>query len=151
MPRPIKATLPELPAISALEMTAAASPVKEAEMVEDRFMSKPQKLDLSLRAWAGRGGLAAAAVLYAAGLFSLSVFVGVFDHWPAVSADKWHIVVTTVVALFSVPTMILLTIIRSSSSMKTEPDTTTKNLHTLIGEKLLNLLEKLADKLIAKN
>ena len=95
--------------------------------------------------------MAAAAVLYAAGLFSLGVFVGVFDHWPAASADKWHIVVTTVVALFSVPTMILLTIIRSSSSMKSEPDPITKNLHTLIGEKLLNLLEKLADKVIAKN
>ncbi|OWQ48276.1 hypothetical protein CDL60_06780 [Roseateles noduli] len=119
--------------------------------VERGFLTRPQALDLSLRAWAARGGLAAVAVLYAAGLFSLSLFVGVFDHWPAVSADKWHIVVTTVVALFSVPTMILLTIIRSSSSVKTEPDAATKNFHTLIGEKLLSLLEKLADKVIAKN
>jgi hypothetical protein len=102
-------------------------------------------------AWAARGGLAASAVLYAAGLFSLSIFAGVFEHWPAVSADKWHIVVTTVVALFSVPTMILLTIIRSSASIKAEPESTTKNLHTLIGEKLLNLLEKIADKLISRS
>ena len=135
----------ELPDVSSLEAAALHN------NTERHFLSRPEELDLSLRAWAARGGLATAALLYAAGLFSLSVFVGVFEHWPAVSADKWHIVVTTVVALFSVPTMILLTIIRSSSSMKTEPDAETKNLHTLIGEKLLNLLEKLADKVISKN
>ncbi|RZI57240.1 MAG: hypothetical protein EOP37_21150 [Rubrivivax sp.] len=136
---------PELPDLSTLDLA------ERPEAAEDGFLTRPEELDLSLRAWAARGGLAAAAVLYAAGLFSLSVFVGVFDHWPAVSADKWHIVVTAVVALFTVPTMILLTIIRSSAAGKPEPDSSTRNLHTLIGEKLLNLLEKLADKVIAKN
>jgi hypothetical protein len=138
---------PEVPGLSRLEAVA----LHNAHEVERHFLSRPEELDLSLRAWAARGGLVTAAVLYTAGLFSLSVFVGVFEHWPAVSADKWHIVVTTVVALFSVPTMILLTIIRSSSSEKAKPDPATQNLHSLIGEKLLNLLEKLADKVIAKN
>ncbi|WP_431286351.1 hypothetical protein [Roseateles chitinivorans] len=145
MPPPSDPVPHELPDLSMLV------PAELREVPEEGFLTRPEELDLSLRAWAARGGMATAAVLYAAGLFALGVFVGVFEPWPAVSADKWHIVVTTVVALFSVPTMILLTIIRSSSSVKTEPDAATKNFHTLIGEKLLNLLEKLADKVIAKN
>lgn len=145
---PIEVLPQELPAVAELEAIGA---VEGARKIEEIFLTEAQQLDLSLRAWAARGGLAAAAVLYAAGLFSLSVFVGVFEHWPAVGADKWHIVVTTVVALFSVPTMILLTIIRSSSSGKAEPEPATQNLHALIGEKVLNLLEKIAEKLISRN
>ena len=57
---------------------------------------------------------------------------------------------TAVIALFSVPTLILLTVIRSSAQAKQGADPSTANLHTLIGEKVLNLLEKLADKAIAR-
>ncbi len=121
-----------------------------SENLEASALTAPQALDLSLRAWAGRGGLAASAVLYLAGMFALGVFIGLFDHWPAAQPDQWHIVVTAVIALFSVPTLILLTVIRSSSPAKQTNDPATANLHTLIGEKVLNLLEKLADKALAR-
>lgn len=91
-----------------------------------------------------------AALLHVAGVFALGVFIGLFDHWPAAQPDQWHIVVTAVIALFSVPTLILLTVIRSSSPAKQPTDPSTANLHTLVGEKVLNLLEKLADKAIAR-
>ena len=91
-----------------------------------------------------------AALLHVAGVFALGVFIGLFDHWPAAQPDQWHIVVTAVIALFSVPTLILLTVIRSSSQAKQPTDPSTDTLHTLVGEKVLNLLEKLADKAIAR-
>jgi len=133
-----------------LEVTAPVPTGDDPDGDESPLLTPPQALDLSLRAWAARGGLAAAAVLYTAGLFALGVFVGLFDHWPAAQPDQWHIVVTAVIALFSVPTLILLTVIRSSAQAKQGADPSTANLHTLIGEKVLNLLEKLADKAIAR-
>lgn len=127
--------------------------VGSLEEAEHHFLTESEELDLSLRAWAARGGLLAATVLYAAGLFALTIFLGVFERWPAVDAAKWQIVVTTVVALFTVPTVILLTVIRSSAPSMREPklDASTTNLHTLLGEKLLGLLEKLANRLISKD
>ena len=129
---------------------ASLKATSSRDRVESETITRLAALDLSLRAWAARGGLAAAAVLYTAGLFALGVFVGLFDHWPAAQPDQWHIVVTAVIALFSVPTLILLTVNRSSAQAKQTSDPSTANLHTLVGEKVLNLLEKLADKAIAR-
>jgi len=45
--------LPQVPSLEASEL----------RVVEANFVTRPQELDLSLRAWAARGGLAMAAVL----------------------------------------------------------------------------------------
>ena len=63
-----------------LEVTAPVPTGDDPDGDESPLLTPPQALDLSLRAWAARGGLAAAAVLYTAGLFALGVFVGLFDH-----------------------------------------------------------------------
>lgn len=87
-------------------------------------------------------------MLYCAGLYALALFLGLIEGHAAIAPEMWHIVVTTVVALFSVPTAIVLTVLRSASATKSDPSS--DSLHALLGEKVLGLLEKITDRLTSK-
>jgi hypothetical protein len=98
-----------------------------------------------LRRIAGYGALFLALGMYAAGLFAIGLFIGL---WPCIAepaeAEQWHIVVAVLIALFSVPTLLLLSVLRSTSLMR--KDAEVDSLHAVLGEKVLGLMEKLAHK-----
>jgi hypothetical protein len=56
----------------------------------------------------------------------------------------WHIVVSTLVALFSVPTFLILGVLRTTQALN---GSDTDTLHSAIGEKVMFVLDKLIDKI----
>lgn len=77
---------------------------KEGELFEDG-----SKLDHSLRRWSGYGALLLAFVMYVGGLVAIALFIGFLPSIaPAAKGDSWHIIATVLVALFSVPTVLVL-------------------------------------------
>lgn len=99
-------------------------------------------LDLGLRRYAGWGALILALVFYALGIVAIALFLGIFPFRPAVGSDHWHIVVAVLVALFSVPTFLLLSVFRSTSAKEQDH----QSLHEAVGNRVLNLLENLTQR-----
>lgn len=113
------------------------------ETAESTLLEHGKKLDHRLRWIAGYGALMLAVLLYAAGLGAAALFLGLVAPYPAVKADMWHIVVATLAALFSVPTVLLLSVLRSTTNIRKDADTDT--LHVAVGEKVMLLFDKLID------
>lgn len=134
LPEPIPEPI-EIPA----EIPPTPGPKEKAEQAG--IEGKGRELDHSLRTWAGYGALAFACLMYAAGLLAIALFLGLFPCWPRVQADMWHIVVATLVALFTVPTFLVMAVLRSSGAVRKDADA--DNLHAAIGEKAMKVLDKL--------
>lgn len=102
-------------------------------------------LDHSLRSWSGYGALLLALLMYAFGVVAIALFLGFLPAIaPAADGDAWHIVVAVLVALFSVPTVLVLAVLRSTSAVK--KDAEMDSLHAAVGEKLMSWLEKITSK-----
>ena len=98
-----------------------------------------KKLDNGLRKWAGRGALGVAGALYMASLAAIILFLGLCPHYQAVDEEMWHIVAVTLVALFTVPTILLLAVLRST---KPAHEVEASAVPEWIGEKFVALVEK---------
>lgn len=113
---------------------------KEGTLFEDG-----SRLDHSLRSWSGYGALFLALLMYFCGLVAIALFIGFLPSIaPAVKGDAWHIVVAVLVALFSVPTVLVLAVLRSTSAVK--KDAEMDSLHAAVGEKLMAWIEKMTSK-----
>lgn len=121
------------------ETPPTPGPREKAE--QEGVEGKSRRLDHTLRSLAGYGALGFAFLLYASGLFAIALFLGLFPCWPRVQAEMWHIVVATLVALFTVPTFLVMAVLRSSAVVR--KDASADNLHATVGEKLFKLLDKL--------
>lgn len=137
LPQPER--IPEPAEIPPVEILPEPGPKEKAEL--DDIEGDGRKLDHSLRTWAGYGALLFAFALYVAGLLAIALFLGLFPCWPRVQADMWHIVVATLVALFTVPTFLVMAVLRSSGAARKDADA--DNLHAAIGEKAMKVLDKL--------
>lgn len=94
------------------EEVPRSSPLEKKES-SDTFGEKGRKLDHNLRSIAGYGALVLALMMYAAGLAAIGIFLGLVPAIaPAAKADQWHIVVAVLVALFSVPTFLVIAVLR---------------------------------------
>jgi hypothetical protein len=113
----------------------------DAEQEERTFAEKSEQLDLHLRRGAGYGALIAAGILYCVGVFLAIKFACTAQA----QAPSWHIVIAILIALFTVPTVLALAVLRSVSLMT--KDAKADSLHAIIGEKLSTLIDKLIDKL----
>lgn len=108
---------------------------------EAAFARQGAQLDRGLRKYAGYGALSVAAVLYVTGVclaieFSKPSPVGI-------PGPSWHVVAATLAALFTVPTVLLLAVLRSTS--RPAKDAEADSLHAAIGTKVMSLLDKLID------
>ncbi len=125
----------EIPPVEVPEQVGAAE-LSEAEALDH----EARRLDHSLRMWAGYGALIVAAILYFVGLFVVCVFVNLAIHRPDSSGELWHIVVSTLVALFSVPTFLVFAVLRHAKPSNNGADD--EMLHTAIGGKVVALVAK---------
>jgi hypothetical protein len=116
---------------------------QDAELGEFEFFAKTGKLlDLHLRRAAGYGSLIAAAILYLVG-------VGLATRFALVTgcqAPSWHSVIGILIALFTVPTVLVLAVLRSSSFLTKDADV--DSLHAIIGTKVMALIDRFLDKLV---
>jgi hypothetical protein len=111
---------------------------------EDAYKMDGKLLDLRLRRFAGYGALLLAFAMYAAGLLAVALFVGAFQCHERYDADMWHIVTAVLIALFSVPTFLLIAVLRSTSVSK--KDLETENFHAMIGSKIVDWIGKSVSK-----
>lgn len=139
---------PPQPLPTQIPPVVAPGPTGALARKEKGQFTDAEELDHSLRKWAARGGLVGVALFYVAGLLAVGLVLGVCPHYPAVSADKWHIVVSVLVALFSVPTVILLAVLRSASLMR--KDEASDSLHEAIGQKVMSVLDKVIEGMMSK-
>lgn len=94
----------------------------------------------NVRRLAAYGGVAFAGLLYLCGLASIALFLGLVPGTPRVDATMWHIVVSVLVALFTVPTVLLIVILKVTSPSQTS------DLPTSVHEALGKMVEKVVDK-----
>lgn len=122
-------------------------PTTPVGVVEEVFFGKTEvlQLDLRVRRYASYGALSVALVLYAFGLFAMLYFFGLLPVCPGRIPTDWHVYVTTVLALFSVPTVLVLAVLRSTG--KGAPGGSDEQMHEAIGSRVMNLF----DALIAKS
>ena len=94
-----------------------------------------------IRGVAAYGGLCFAAVLYLAGLCAVAFFLGIWPCTSMVDEKAWHIVVAVLFVLFSVPTVLVIAVIKMASpSARSE-------LPATVHEAMGRILEKAIDKL----
>ncbi|MDR2853091.1 MAG: hypothetical protein LBV61_08600 [Burkholderiaceae bacterium] len=113
---------------------------------QQAFDKSGRQLDRNLRRVAGYGALVVAGILYCVGICLVLQSVG---PTPVnVQAPNWHTVIAAFVALFTVPTVLVLAVLRSTSFAT--KDAQADSLHALIGTKLMSLVDKLIDKFANK-
>ena len=138
-PSGLDATVNPIP----VEVPPPPGPLEREE--RQKYSTDGKRLDHSLRTWAGYGALGLVVLMYAAGMGAIGLFLGL---WPCIvpraTHDMWHIVVATLVALFSVPTVLLLAVLRSAS-LHTK-DEEMDSVHAAVGQKLMGMIEKWMDK-----
>lgn len=95
----------------------------------------------NIRRIAAYGALLLALVLYCGGVCAIGVFLGLVPGIQPASPGMWQIVVAVLVALFTVPTLLVLAVLRMASPAKQD------TLPTSIQEALGQMVQKVFDKL----
>jgi hypothetical protein len=133
---------PEAPTIPPVDVSAL--PIDTPARAEESAFANPgAKLDHGLRRVAGVFALLFAAVFYIAGLVAALHFAGISSN---LFDGSWHIVTSVLVALFSVPTVLVLAVFRGTGMAK--KDSEMESLHAAVGSRLMSLVEKLLDKAV---
>jgi hypothetical protein len=135
------------PSIPNLPPQALGEPVVSAKDEKKDLEGPSRQLDHSLKSWAGYGALAIALVSYLAGFALIGIFAGMHPRYPRVDAASWHVVVAMLVALFSVPTVLVLAVLRNS--VTAQKAASADSLHEAIGQGLVGLIDRLT-KMVAK-
>lgn len=106
------------------------------------------------------GTLVVALVLYGFGLYAICSFIGPWRCQPVfevaagvvkhmacatTSPNDWHIVVATLVALFSVPTILVISVFRAAS--RQNGGSNPESPQSLLTEKLVDLVQAIVDRL----
>lgn len=107
---------------------------------ERKQFEKDGSQNHNVRRIAAYGGIIFAVLLYAGGLIAIARILGFFPSHPAFDSDMWHIVVAILITLFTVPTVLLIAILKvTSPAASTEVPA---SVHELLGK----MVEKLVDK-----
>lgn len=94
----------------------------------------------NIRRIAAYGAILFAGFLYVAGVIAIMLFLGLTPWRDAATSDMWHIVVAVLIALFTVPTVLIIAVLRVTSPAQASELPTT--LHEALGK----MLEKIVDK-----
>lgn len=134
---PVKADYGALPPVE------APAEIDSLAKEESSFLEDGKKLDHSLRSLAGYGALILAVLMYMAGLAAIAFFIGLCPNYGRVSEGHWHLVVSTLVALFSIPTILVLAVLRSAGQKHADKEL--DSIHSAIGEKVVSVIEKILE------
>ena len=125
-----------LPPVDLRELTAPGS---SPEVIA--FEHDGKKMDRNVRRVVAYGAIATTAIMYGVGVWLAITFSTAFT--PGNAAQGWHIVAAILVPLFTVPTVLTLAVLRSTSVATKDADA--DSLHAAIGTKLMAILDKLVD------
>lgn len=102
-----------------------------------------QTLDVNVRRIAAYGATFLALCLYGCGIYAIAVFMGL-TCFPKAKAEEWHIVVAVLIALFSVPTVLMISVLRGTNGNTQGGED--HQLAEAVGQKIIQLVEKWLDK-----
>ena len=111
------------------------------EFDERNQIEKDGSQSHNVRRLAAYGGVVVVSVLYLAGLGAIALFLGLIPGHAKVDAPMWHIVVTVLIALFTVPTVLLIAILKVTSPSHAS------ELPSTVHEALGKMCEKVVDKI----
>jgi len=97
----------------------------------------------NIRRLAAYGALFIAFLMYVAGLCAVVRIAGLLPAVPPFAPDMWHIATIVVVALFSVPTVLVIAVLRTSVKTNTQEELTVATLHEWAGKAVVGAVEKL--------
>ncbi len=130
-----------LPTIKLEDVEKSAPPVKEKKFFE---LTEVQALDLSVRRWVARGALIVALVLYLLGVFAILAQFGVINVGSVTRPIDWRHFVTTIVALFTVPTILTVAVLRSTNSAASDQSSDSPQESSL--NRSISLIESLVER-----
>ncbi len=110
------------------------------EKDERNQLEKDGSQSHNIRRIAAYGAIIFAAALYLAGVGAIALFLGLIPSTTAATPEMWHIVVAVLIALFTVPTVLIVAVLRVTSP------TQSTELPTTVHEALGKMLEKIVDK-----
>lgn len=94
----------------------------------------------NIRRIAAYGAMLMIVVMYSSGLYAIGFFLGLVPSSQLIGADRWHIVVAVLVALFTVPTVLGIAVMRLAATRAEEVPTT-------VHEWIAKIVDKLTDKI----
>lgn len=113
------------------------------ERDERKQIEKDGSQSHNVRRLAAYGGVVFAAVLYLAGLGAIALFLGLLPNHERIDASMWHIVVAVLVALFTVPTVLVIAILKVTSPSHASDLPTTA--HEALGKMFEKFVDKVCD------
>ncbi|MGJ7483733.1 hypothetical protein ACSFA2_00650 [Variovorax sp. LT2P21] len=129
---------PMVPPVPPMEITAADSPLVSSVAEQSSIEGDSRRLDHGLRKWAACAAIGISLVMY---LVGVKVIFATLKAAGAPTPISWHLAVAALAACFTVPTILLLAVLKSTN-------TTTKHdradsLHEALGKGLVGLCEKI--------
>lgn len=113
------------------------------ERDERNQLEKDGSQSHNVRRLAAYGGVCFAGLLYFAGLLAVALFLGLVPGFGKADAAMWHIVVAVLIALFTVPTVLLIAILKvTSPSQSSELPT---SVHEAIGKMIERVVDKVCE------
>ncbi len=115
------------------------------ERDERNQLEKDGEQSHRIRRIAAYGGLGVACLLYLAGLVAIALVLGLLSRFgfERVTADMWHIVVAVLVALFTVPTVLVIAILKVTSPNQTSE--VPASIHEALGKMVEKAFDKITD------
>lgn len=112
------------------------------ERDERNQIEKDASQSHNIRRLAAYGGLVFVGVLYVAGLVAIAIFLDLIPGQPCKQqATEWHTVVAVLIPLFTVPTALVIVILKVTSSPQSS------ELPTTAYEAMGKMIEKIVDKI----
>jgi len=97
----------------------------------------------NIRRLAAYGALFVAFLMYVAGLCAVVRIAGLLPAVSPFAPDMWHIATIVVIALFSVPTVLVIAVLRASVKANAQEELTATTLHEWAGKAVVGAVEKL--------
>jgi len=116
------------------------------EMAELSQLERDASQNHNIRRVAAYGALACAAALYAAGLYAVAHIVGLVSEVHRFTPEMWHIATIVVAALFTVPTVLILAVLRATSKAAQPRGHAGEAIHEWLGRTVVDAVEKLTGK-----
>lgn len=141
-PVPPDATIPE----PVVPPTGIFQAVFGQSVDERNQLEKDGQQSHNIRRFAAYGALLVALLMYAGGAVVVAAFLGVIPGQERVKPEMWNIVVTVLAAAFTVPTVLVLAVLKSTVS-KSKEEEIPNSVHEALGKMFTNLFDKLIDKI----
>jgi len=96
-----------------------------------------------IRRLAAYGALGIAFLMYLLGLYAVLHIAGLLPDTTPFASNMWHIATIVVIALFSVPTVLVIAVLRTSTKSIVQDELNATSLHEWAGKSVVGAIEKL--------